>query len=107
MVAVRRAGWRSPLGLVSPDDVGALAEGWNLSAVRNDPDRVVSRVTMKLVGEAMIQGGGVGEVQRNVGEVAMGDELGEDTRVARVGNACRAGWAAGADAGRQDNVAGG
>src|SRR6266567_4172721 len=87
-----RAGWWwSRAGLVSPDDVCAVR-----GAVGDDGDGAVVRVFVELVGEVVVQGGGVGEVQRDEGEVAGGDVLVEDAGVAGAGDAGGAGRAAGA-----------
>src|SRR6266700_422888 len=92
VVVVLLAGWWwSRAGLVSPDDVCAVG-----GAVGDDGDGVVVRVAVEFVGEVVVQGRGVGEVQRDEGEVAGGDVLVEDAGVAGGGDAGGAGRAAGA-----------
>src|SRR6202035_411194 len=77
--------WRYPVRLVSPDHVGSLG------AVGNDLDDAVMVARAKFVGDAVVEGCGVGEVERHEGEVARGDELGENTQVAGAGHAGGAG----------------
>src|ERR1039458_7647404 len=92
--------------LVSPDHVctrGGAARAW---AVGHDFDDVVVMVVAEVGGDTVVQGCGVGEVQRDEGEVALSDEHGEGALVAGPDNTCALGRAAAAGRRRQDDVAG-
>src|SRR6185437_16612713 len=97
--------WRSLGGLVSVDDVSALAERWHLDPVGDDLDGLVV-VAAQLGADGVVQRGGIGEVEGDQGEVAPGDVAGEGGRVAGADDAL-AGGMAGAGPGGQDDVAGG
>ena len=62
--------WQSSAGFVFPDDVGALADGRDFDAVGDDLDDAVVMAGAQFVGDLVVQGDGVGVVQRDVGEVA-------------------------------------
>ena len=57
--------------------------------------------------DLVVQGGGVGEVEGDEGEVVAGDVVGEGGGVAVAGDAGGFGGVGGAGAGGQDDVAGG
>src|SRR5450755_1260106 len=81
-------GWRSLVVLVLEDDVGA-------GAVGDDLDDVVAG-SPEVGADAVVEGGGVGEVEGDEGEVAAGDVAVERGGVAVAGDV--AGGAAGAGA---------
>src|SRR6476646_10670426 len=78
-VSLPPAGWPSFLRLVLEDHVCSLAVGHHL-------DDAVARVAPEIGADLQVKGGGVGEVQRDVGEVALGDVLRERSGVARADN---------------------
>src|ERR1700691_2485486 len=68
---------RSSARLIAPDDVSASRQ-----PVGHDLDDVVAVVPGQVVADAHVERGGVGEVQRDQGEVALLDEHGVDAGVA-------------------------
>ena len=100
LVGVVRGRWWSLGWPVSVDDVGAVG------AVGDDLGDGVAGVA-EVGADLVVQGGGVGEVEGDEGEVVAGDVVGEGGGVAVAGDAGGFGGVGGAGAGGQDDVAGG
>src|SRR5580658_10776474 len=92
--------------MVLPDDVAALADRGDLHAVRDDLDDPVVVIAAQVGGYLAVQAGSVGEVQRDQGEIALGDVVGVDGRVAGAGDAGGGGRSPGVGAGGKGDVAG-